>query len=96
MVIIAHVARIDEDGIVREVHVLRNEDLPNNGEFSAETEAAANAFQHSLGLEGVWKLTSYNHNFRGRYAGIGYKYDAALDEFVAPEAPAVEEEPATP
>jgi len=87
----AHVARIDEDGIVREVHVLRNEDLPNNGEFTAEVEAAANAFQHSLGLAGDWKLTSYNNNFRGRYAGIGYKYDAALDEFVAPEAPVEEE-----
>jgi hypothetical protein len=81
---VAHVARI-EDGIVREVHVLRNEDLPNGGEFSAETEAAANAFQHSLGLEGVWKLTSYNGNFRGTYAGIGFSYDAELDEFVAPE-----------
>jgi hypothetical protein len=87
---VAHVARI-EDGIVREVHVLRNEDLPNGGEFSAETEAAANAFQHSLGLEGVWKLTSYNGNFRGTYAGIGFSYDAELDEFVAP---VVEEAPA--
>jgi len=82
---IAHVARIDEDGIVREVHVLNNSDLPNNGEFSKETEEAANAFQHSLGLMGVWRLTSYNGNFRGRYAGIGYKYDEELDEFVAPE-----------
>lgn len=81
----AHVARIDEDGIVREVHVLNNSDLPNNGEFSPEVEEAANAFQHSLGLTGTWKLTSYNGNFRGRYAGIGYKYDAELDEFVAPE-----------
>jgi hypothetical protein len=80
----AHAARIDEDGIVREVHVLNNSDLPNGGEFSAETEAAANAFQHSLGLEGVWKLTSYNGNFRGTYAGIGFSYDAELDEFVAP------------
>ena len=86
----AHVARIDEDGIVREVHVLNNHDLPNNGDFSADTEAAANAFQHSLGLEGVWKLTSYNGNFRARYAGIGYRYDAELDEFVAPEVPEVE------
>lgn len=88
----AHVARIDEDGIVREVHVLNNSDLPNNGEFTAEVEAAANAFQHSLGLEGNWKLTSYNGNFRGLYAGVGYKYDAVADVFVAPEAPA--EEPA--
>jgi hypothetical protein len=87
---VAHVARI-EDGIVREVNVLNNSDLPNNGEFSAETEAAANAFQHSLGLEGVWKLTSYNGNFRGTYAGIGFSYDAELDEFVAP---VVEEAPA--
>jgi hypothetical protein len=86
---IAHVARI-EDGIVREVHVLNNSDLPNNGEFSPEVEEAANAFQHSLGLMGTWKLTSYNGNFRGRYAGIGYKYDEELDEFVAPEA-AIEE-----
>jgi hypothetical protein len=86
----AHVAKV-QDGIVREVHVLNNSDLPNNGEFSAETEAAANAFQHSLGLEGVWKLTSYNGNFRGTYAGIGFSYDAELDEFVAP---VVEEAPA--
>ena len=81
----AHVARIDEDGIVREVHVLNNSDLPDDGAFTPEVEAAANAFQHKLGLDGVWKLTSYNGNFRGRYAGIGYKYDEALDEFVAPE-----------
>lgn len=87
----AHVARIDEDGIVREVHVLNNHDLPNNGEFSPEVEEAANAFQHSLGLEGVWRLTSYNGNFRGRYAGIGYRYDAELDEFIVPDVPAVEE-----
>ena len=82
----AHVARVDEDGIVREVHVLNNSDLPNNGEFTAEVEAAANAFQHSLGLEGNWKLTSYNGNFRGRYAGIGYRYDSELDEFVSPQS----------
>jgi hypothetical protein len=82
----AHVARIDEDGIVREVHVLNNSDLPDDGAFTPEVEAAANAFQHSLGLDGVWKLTSYNDNFRGVYAGIGYKYDDVMDAFIAPEA----------
>jgi len=82
----AHVARIDEDGIVREVHVVNNSDLPDDGAFTPEVEAAANAFQHSLGLDGVWKLTSYNNNFRGVYAGIGYKYDDVMDAFIAPEA----------
>jgi hypothetical protein len=33
------------------------------------------------------KRTSYNNNFRGTYAGIGYTYDAELDEFIAPPAP---------
>ena len=81
----AHVARIDEDGIVREVHVLNNSDLPDDGTFTPEVEAAANAFQHSLGLDGVWKLSSYNGNFRGVYAGIGYKYDDVMDAFIAPD-----------
>jgi len=38
------------------------------------------------------KRTSYNGNFRGAYAGIGYTYDPVADEFVAP----VVEEPAEP
>ena len=32
----------------------------------------------------VCKRTSYNGNIRGRYAGIGYTYDAVNDVFVAP------------
>ena len=79
----AHVAKV-EAGIVREVHVLNNSDLPDGGAFTPEVEAAANAYQHSLGLEGVWKLTSYNGNFRGQYAGQGMTYDPTLDEFVSP------------
>ena len=31
------------------------------------------------------KRTSYNHNIRKQYAGIGYSYDAAADVFVAPQ-----------
>ena len=29
--------------------------------------------------------TSYNHKIRGRYAGIGYRYDETLDVFIAPQ-----------
>jgi hypothetical protein len=79
----AHIALI-ENGIVREVHVLNNDDLTNGGEFSPETEAAAVTLQHSLGLTGDWKLTSYNNNFRGQYAGQGMTYYPVLDEFVSP------------
>lgn len=33
----------------------------------------------------VCKRTSYNGNIRGRYAGIGYTYDAANNVFIAPQ-----------
>ncbi len=33
------------------------------------------------------KRTSYNGNYRGAYAGIGFIYDAELDEFISPVAP---------
>jgi len=31
---------------------------------------------------GVWKQTSYNHNFRKQYAGIGMVYDPVKDKFL--------------
>jgi hypothetical protein len=58
-----------------------------------DTEAAGRAFiANTLKLEGVWKQTSYNGNFRGTYAGVGYTYDADLDEFIAPPEPELVEE----
>ena len=50
-----------------------------------ETEPIGQAFIASIGLEGEWKQTSYNKNFRGNFAGQGMKYDYSLDEFIAPE-----------
>jgi len=67
----AHFAKI-EDGIVTNVVVVDN-----------EHEAEGEAYLHSLGLEGQWVQTSYNANFRGKYAVIGDTYDAELDEFVS-------------
>ena len=36
-------------------------------------------------LGGNWIQTSYNHNFRKQFAGIGYRYDAVNDVFIAPQ-----------
>ena len=75
----AHAARI-EDGIVREVIVVPD-DLD-----ATESDAAIQAYIHSIGLNGTWIRTSYNatNGFRGCYAGIGYAYDSEADVFVAP------------
>jgi len=80
----AHFARVD-GGIVREVIVINNSDC--GGGTMPESEPVGQAFIVSIGLDGEWRQTSYNGNFRGMYAGSGYTYDAVLDEFVAPVAP---------
>ena len=78
----AHFCRI-EDNIVREVIVVNNEALENK-EFP-ESEPIGIAFCKSLyGEDTEWKQTSYNGNFRGRYAGSGMIYDAQKNEFLFP------------
>jgi hypothetical protein len=77
----AHFAQI-EDGIVQQVIVVSNDDC-GGGDFPA-SEPIGQAFIASLGLAGEWKQTSYNANFRSKYAGIGDIYDAVNDVFVSP------------
>jgi hypothetical protein len=79
----AHFAKIDENNIVLVVNVINNEDC-GGGDFP-ESEPIGQMFIASLGLTGQWLQTSYHGNFRGRYAGLGYRYDAELDEFIEPE-----------
>lgn len=79
----AHFAKIDENNVVLEVIVIANDDC-DGGDFPS-SEPVGQAFIASLGISGDWKQTSYNGQFRGRYAGPGYKYDQALDEFTEPE-----------
>ena len=71
-----------ENGSVSQVIVIANDDC-GGGNFP-ESESIGQAFIASLGLAGEWKQTSYNGNFRSKYAGIGDAYDAVNDKFVAP------------
>jgi hypothetical protein len=78
----AHFARI-EGNTVQQVIVIANDDC-GGGDFPA-SEAAGQAFiANTLKLAGEWKQTSYSGSFRAKYAGIGDRYDAELDEFVTP------------
>ena len=64
----AHFAKITGDTVVQ-VIVVSNEDC-GNLEFP-ESEPVGQAFIASIGLDGEWRQTSYNNNFRGYYAGVG-------------------------
>ena len=75
----AHFAKI-EDGVVRQVIVVNNETLENKP--FPESEPIGIAFCKSLyGDDTEWLQTSYNANFRGKYAGTGDMYDPIKDEF---------------
>lgn len=75
----AHFAKI-EDGFVREIIVVNNEVLLDSE--GVEQEALGVAFcEETFG--GTWVQTSYNNNFRGKYAGLGDIYDPVADEFKA-------------
>ena len=69
----AHFAEIDKDGFVLRFLVVDNSQESRGQEF----------LSNDLGLGGTWIQTSYNANFRGKYAGIGDKYDKKKDEFIA-------------
>lgn len=70
----AHFAKVDDNNIVTEVVVVDNEVEHRGQEFLAI----------DLELGGRWIQTSYNSNFRGIFAAIGYWYDEVNDIFVAP------------
>jgi hypothetical protein len=84
----AHFAQIDENGIVRDIIVVDNEDIIDSK--GNESEKVGQDFIKSIGLEGTWIQTSYNGNpvngqDRGKYAGIGDTWDGT--KFVSPEIP---------
>jgi len=75
----AHFAQI-QNTIVEQVIVIANETCDNLP--FPESEPVGQAFIASLGYTGEWLQTSYNCNFRGTYAGVGYTWDGT--DFVAP------------
>ena len=79
----AHFAQIDENNVVTQVIVVSNDDCSDvNGN---EVEEIGVAFcKKLLGADTNWKQTSYNNNFRVRYAGIGYKFSEELNAFIPP------------
>jgi hypothetical protein len=78
----AHFAELDATNTVLRVIVVNNSDCLNAK--GQEDEAVGVAFCQNL-LGGRWVQTSYNGSSRGRFAGIGYTYDAVRDVFLTPQ-----------
>lgn len=80
----AHFAELNENNEVLRVIVVGNNDTSNSD--GEEVEQIGISFLKGLfGNDTNWKQTSYNGNFRVRYAGMGYLYDETLDAFIYPK-----------
>jgi hypothetical protein len=75
----AHFAKLDENNVVVEVVIVRNEDMLVDG---VENEQAGIDYLESLGFTGRWVQTSYNATFRKNYAAVGQRYDEEKDAFM--------------
>lgn len=99
----AHAARIDNNGIVREVLVVDDDKFTDaNGKLLGQKvgtfpqDTLLMEYMESLGLHDPnsgeeWRFTSYNGNFRGVFAGQSFTYDRKADQFIPPETPTEEE-----
>lgn len=70
----AHAARIDDEGIVQEVIVVP---------FLDDDDEKITAYCNSIGLEGTWIDTSFTGSRRGRFAGIGDRFDGETNSFIS-------------
>ncbi len=77
----AYFAQIDDNQCVLQVICISNSDAPDPAPENSEPLGQA-FIRDVLSLPGVWIQTSYNGNFRGKYAGIGDIWDGA--NFVTP------------
>lgn len=79
-----HFAHIENDHVIQ-VIVISNDVLGEPTLAFPDTEGAGRAFiANTLRLPGQWRQTSWSGSFRGRFAGVGFRYDEATNEFVPP------------
>jgi len=78
----AHAARVDDDGIVREVIVIP---------YMDDDDTKITEYCNSIGLAGTWIDTSYIGARRGKYAGVGDRFDSELNEFISPVNETIDE-----
>lgn len=81
----AHFAQLNDNNIVTQVIVISNADLMD--EHGVEQEHLGIAVCEAVAGAGPWKQTSYNGNFRKKYAAVGDRYDNDADLFYNPVGP---------
>jgi hypothetical protein len=75
----AYFAEIDQNNVVKRVISVSDNECKD--QYGNENEQIGSLFCHNL-LGGTWIQTSYNSRIRGKFAGIGDRYDPNTDTFI--------------
>ena len=83
----AHFAELkqktDPTGFTSDKHlVVKRVVVVDNTHVESDEHASGENWCSTFFGGGNWKQTSYNHNFRKQYAGIGMVYDPVKDKFL--------------
>ena len=82
----AHFAELDNNNEVLRVVVIGNDITTTDGILgNNDMHVDGETWCINFFKGGTWKQTSYNHNFRKQYAGIGFTYDPAKNKFISPK-----------
>lgn len=79
----AHFAKINNQNIVEQVIVVKNDVILKSD--GTESELKGKQFLNSILGQAKWVQTSYNGSFRKNFAGVGYTYDIERDAFIEPK-----------
>jgi hypothetical protein len=82
----AHFVRINNNNEIDEAIVVANSDI-DDLPYPASEPVGQAYIADVLLLNGQWLQTSYNNNFRVRYASVGMVYNSTLDEFEYKQPP---------
>lgn len=86
----AHFAKLDENNIVLDILVVSNDDIQNLP--FPQSEEVGITFLNSFLPSSIWKQTSYNNNFRFRYACIGHTFHPDCGEYGGFSEPKVQDD----
>ncbi len=84
-------SKVDPTGFTTDTHqvvervVVVGNDIPANGGTLGDNDMHVDGETWCVNFfkGGIWKQTSYNHNFRKQYAGKGFTYDSSKNKFIA-------------
>ena len=78
------IEKTDPTGFTSDTHlIVKRVIVVDNKHVDSDEHVSGENWCSTFFGGGNWKQTSYNHNFRKTYAGIGMIYDAAKNKFLA-------------